>query len=197
MQGRAHGYEGYAVTEAVLPVRVLHALGARTLIITNAAGGLNPAFRPGDLMLITDHINFTGTNALIGPNEAALGPRFPDMSAAYDPALVAVGDRVAQAMNIVVRHGVYVGVTGPSYETPAELRMMAHWGGDAVGMSTVNEVIAARHAGMRVLGISAITNFATGQPGLPVTHDEVVAVTRQIEQRFVGFVKNIVSSLPA
>jgi purine-nucleoside phosphorylase len=197
MQGRAHVYEGYAVAEVAFPVRVLHALGARTLIVTNAAGGLNPHFRPGDLMLITDHINFTGTNVLIGPNEPAWGPRFPDMSAAYDPALVDLADRVAGATGLDLRHGVYVGVTGPSYETPAELRMMARWGGDAVGMSTVHEVTAARHAGMRVLGVSAITNLATGQPGVVITHDEVVAVTRQIESRFVALVRGIIAALPA
>jgi purine-nucleoside phosphorylase len=196
LQGRAHYYEGHAVAEIAFPVRVLHAMGARTLIVTNAAGGLNPAFRPGDLMIISDHINFTGTNVLIGPNADAWGPRFPDMSAAYDPAIAAVAEGVARAMHLALRRGVYVGVTGPSYETPAELRMMAQWGGDAVGMSTVHEVIAARHAGMRVLGISAITNLATGQPGLVVTHDEVVAVTSRIEGRFVELVTNIIAALP-
>jgi purine-nucleoside phosphorylase len=196
MQGRAHYYEGHTIADVVLPVRVLHELGARTLIITNAAGGLNSAFRAGDLMIISDHINFTGANPLIGPNEAAWGTRFPDMSAAYDPALAELADGIARNMSLSVRRGVYVGVTGPSYETPAELRMMARWGADAVGMSTVNEVIAARHAGMRVLGISAITNLATGQPGLAVTHHEVVEVTGRIERQFVEYVTNIIAALP-
>ena len=195
MQGRAHFYEGYTIADVVFPVRVLHALGAPILIVTNASGGLNRDFRAGDLMVITDHINFMGTNPLMGPNEEALGPRFPDMSAAYDPALVAVAEGAAVGAGIPLRKGVYIGVSGPSYETPAELRMMARWGADAVGMSTVHEVIAARHAGMRVLGISAITDMATGEAPTTVTHDEVIAVARTVEPKFVRLVKRIVAEM--
>lgn len=196
MQGRVHFYEGYAMAQVAFPVRVLHALGARTLVVTNAAGGLNPAFRPGDLMLITDHINFMGTNPLIGPNEDALGPRFPDMSAAYDVELRRIAETAATDAGIPLRQGVYIGVSGPSYETPAELRMMRRWGADAVGMSTVHEVIVARHAGMRVLGISAITDMATGEEVVPVTHEEVLATARRIEPVFVRLVRLIVPLLP-
>jgi purine-nucleoside phosphorylase len=196
MQGRAHYYEGYGPAEIAFPVRVLRALGAKVLIVTNAAGGLNPAFAPGDLMLITDHINFTGANPLAGPNDPSWGPRFPDMSAAYDAALAALARRVAASTGTSLREGVYVGVSGPSYETPAELRMMAQWGGDAVGMSTVLEVIAARHAGLRVLGLSAISNAATGATAGPVTHDDVVATTSRLEPAFIRLVRGIVASLP-
>jgi purine-nucleoside phosphorylase len=162
MQGRVHVYEGYSAAEVTLSIRVLAALGVRLLIVTNAAGGITRTFRPGDLMIITDHINFMGTNPLVGPNDDALGPRFPDLSGAYDPDLVALALRAARDEGVPVREGVYLAVSGPSYETPAELTMMARWGADAVGMSTVPEVIAARHAGIRVLGISAITNVAGG-----------------------------------
>jgi len=196
LQGRAHFYEGYPIAQVVFPVRVLHALGARTLILTNAAGALNPDFRAGDLMVITDHINFMGTNPLIGPNEDALGPRFPDMSAAYDPEFVNVADAAAISAGVALRKGIYIGVTGPSYETPAELRMMRRWGADAVGMSTVHEVITARHCGMRVLGISAIADMATGQAAAVVTHEEVIATMRRIEPAFVGLVRRIVNMLP-
>lgn len=194
MQGRVHLYEGYTAAQAVFPVRVLVGLGVRTLIVTNAAGGINPAFRPGDLMVITDHINFFGTNPLIGPNDEALGPRFPDMSRAYDPALVALAVTVARQAGVAVHHGVYIGVSGPSYETPAELAMMAGWGGDAVGMSTVPEVIAARHAGVRVLGLSAITNAAAG--GEAATHDAVLRAARALEPRFIRLVRGIIKELP-
>ncbi len=196
MQGRAHFYEGYTIADVVFPVRVLHALGAPILIVTNASGGLNRDFRAGDLMLITDHINFMGTNPLMGPNEEALGPRFPDMSAAYDPALIAVAEVAAVGARIPLRKGVYIGVSGPSYETPAELRMMVGWGADAVGMSTVHEVIAARHAGMRVLGISAITDMATGEAAAVITHEEVMAVAKRVEPDFVRLVRLIVNMLP-
>jgi purine-nucleoside phosphorylase len=195
LQGRAHYYEGYPMAQVVFPVRVMHALGARTLIVTNASGGLNPQFRAGDLMLITDHINFMGANPLIGPNEDALGPRFPDMSAPYDPALLDVARAAATGAGIELRTGVYIGVSGPSYETPAELRMMRRWGADAVGMSTVHEVIAARHCGMRVLGLSAITDMATGETAAPITHAEVMATARRIEPVFVRLVRAIVRML--
>jgi purine-nucleoside phosphorylase len=196
MQGRTHFYEGYPMAEVIFPVRVMHALGAPTLIVTNAAGGLNRHFASGDLMLIADHINFMGTNPLIGPNEEELGPRFPDMSEPYDPALIALAEAAAAELGLPLRKGVYIGVSGPSYETPAELRMMARWGADAVGMSTVHEVITARHLGMRVLGISAITDMATGEAQGKVTHDDVIATARRIEPRFVKLVRRIVRELP-
>lgn len=196
MQGRAHFYEGYPMAGVVFPVRVFHALGAKTLIVTNAAGGLNGQWTAGDLMVISDHINFMGTNPLIGPNEEELGPRFPDMSAAYDPAFVALAEQAGLELGITLRKGVYVGVPGPSFETPAELRMLARWGADAVGMSTVHEVITARHAGMRVLGLSAITDMATGETVSTVTHEEVIATARRIEPDFVRLVRRLVAMLP-
>jgi purine-nucleoside phosphorylase len=196
LQGRPHLYEGYAPHEVVFPVRTLWALGCRTLIVSNAAGGLNPAFAAGDLMILTDHINFQGANPLIGPNDEALGPRFPGLGRPYDEALIALARRAAAAEGIPVREGVYVAVAGPSYETHAELRMMRGFGGDAVGMSTAPEVIAARHLGMRVIGISAIANVATGEQSGTVTHDEVLAASRALEPRFIRLVQRIVRDLP-
>jgi len=198
LQGRAHMYEGWTAEQVTFPVRVLAGLGVHTLVVTNAAGGLNPAFQAGDLMLITDHINVTGTNPLVGPYDPALGPRFPDMSRAYDPALRAVARTAARDTDVPVREGVYAGMLGPSYETPAELAMLARWGADAVGMSTVVEVIAARHGGLRVLGIAAITNAAlpAGGPAGPVTHEEVLAVARALEPRFLRLVRRTVRDLP-
>lgn len=195
MQGRTHFYEGHTLAEVAFPVRVLHALGARILVVSNAAGGLNRQWHTGDLMVISDHINFMGTNPLIGPNEAELGPRFPDMSAAYDKELIAVAEAAALDLGITLRKGIYVGVCGPSYETPAELRMLARWGADAVGMSTVHEVIVARHAGMRVLGLTAITDMATGEAVSKVTHEEVLTVAREMEPRFVRLARRIIGTL--
>ncbi len=195
MQGRAHYYEGHTMAEIVLPVRVLRLLGAQALLVSNAAGGINPQWSTGDLMIITDHINFMGSNPLMGPNDAKLVPRFPDMSQAYDPALIALAEHAALAEDIPVRKGVYVGVHGPSYETPAELRMLGKWGADAVGMSTVPEVIAARHMGMRVLGITAITDMATGEQIQTVTHTGVIAVAKEIEPKFIRLVKRIVREM--
>ena len=193
MRGRVHLYEGYTAAQVTFPVRVLAALGARTLVVTNAAGGIARSFRPGDLMVITDHINFMGTNPLIGPNDDALGPRFPDMSGAYDPDLVALALRAGRQEGVSLRRGVYVGVSGPSYETRAELAMMARWGAAAVGMSTVLEVIVARHAGMRVLGISAITNVVHGAE--PPSHGAVLLAAREIEPRFVRVMRRVVRRL--
>lgn len=161
-QGRLHLYEGWSAQDVVLPIYLMRALGAERLIVTNAAGALNATFEPGQVMLIDDHLNFTGANPLIGPEEPALGLRFPDMSRAYDPNLRALAMSVAEAEGIPLRRGIYVGVAGPSLETSAERRFFASAGGDAVGMSTVLEVIAASHAGLPVLGLSAITNSATG-----------------------------------
>jgi purine-nucleoside phosphorylase len=193
MRGRVHLYEGYTAAQVAFPVRVMAALGARTLVVTNAAGGIARTFRPGDLMVITDHINFTGTNPLIGANDDALGPRFPDMTGAYDPDLVALALQAARDEGVSLRRGVYVGVSGPSYETRAELAMMARWGAAAVGMSTVPEVIVARHAGMRVLGISAITNVVRGAE--PPSHEAVLRAAREMEPRFVRLVRGVVRRL--
>jgi purine-nucleoside phosphorylase len=195
MQGRVHAYEGYEAAEVVFPVRVMQALGAHTLLVSNAAGGLNRQWAAGDLMVIADHINFMGRNPLIGANEEDLGPRFPDMSAAYDRSLSVLAERAALEEGIVLRRGVYVAVSGPNYETPAELRMLARWGADAVGMSTVPEVIAARHLGMRVLGLTAITDMATGEQVESVTHESVLAVARELEPRFVRLVRRIVREM--
>jgi len=159
MQGRFHYYEGYTMQEVTFPIRVMHFLGVKTLMVSNAAGGINPSFRVGDLMIIKDHINFM-PNPLIGTNLDELGPRFPDMTRAYDRPLIALAHDIAQKRGIPLREGVYVGLTGPSYETPAEYAFFGHHGGDAVGMSTVPEVIVARHCGMRVFGMSVISNEA-------------------------------------
>jgi len=195
LQGRVHLYEGYTAQEVVFPIRALYALGCRTLLVSNAAGGLNREWRAGDLMVITDHINFQGTNPLVGPNDETLGPRFPDMSRPYDPELVELAERCAVEERVVLRRGVYVAVLGPSYETAAELRMLRGFGADAVGMSTVPEVIAARHLGMRVLGLTAITDMATGEVVQPVTHEEVLRVARDLEPRFVRLVRRIVREM--
>lgn len=173
LQGRFHLYEGHPAEAAALPIRALAALGAHTLLVTNAAGGLNRTFRPGDLMLIEDHINLMGRNPLLGPVHAG-EPRFPDMSAPYDAALRSLAERVALEQGVGLRRGVYVALLGPSYETPAEVRMLQRLGGDAVGMSTVPEVLAARALGLRVLGLSLITNPAAGLTSAPLSHDDVV-----------------------
>lgn len=195
MQGRVHFYEGYTLQQVVFPVRVMRALGAGVLLVSNAAGGINRQWYRGDLMIIADHINFFGSNPLIGPNDPDLGPRFPDMSQPYDPEFIALVERAATAEGITVRKGVYVGVHGPSYETPAELRMLGRWSADAVGMSTVPEVIAARHMGMRVLGITAITDMATGEQVQQVTHEEVMAVAKEVEPKFIRLVRRIVREM--
>jgi purine-nucleoside phosphorylase len=168
LSGRVHLYEGYSAQQVAFPVRVLRALGVETLSVTNAAGGVNERFQPGTLMLITDQINLTGHNPLIGPNDARLGVRFPDMSEAYSPRLRRLVQRAATDAGVPLAEGVYMGCLGPSYETPAEVRMARSLGADAVGMSTVIEVIAARHGGMQVLGISCITNLAAGLSPQPL-----------------------------
>lgn len=196
MQGRVHFYEGYTLQEVVFPLRVMRALGAGVLLVSNAAGGINRQWRRGDLMIIADHIHLMGGNPLMGPNDPRLGPRFPDMSQAYDPEYIEVAERAALAEGIPIRKGVYAGVHGPSYETPAELRMLRSCGADAVGMSTTSEVIAARHMGMRVLGLTAITDLATGEQILPVSHEEVIAAARELEPKFIRLVRRIVRDLP-
>lgn len=195
MRGRFHMYEGYAPELTAFPVRVMKALGAGKLVVTNAAGGINTSFEPGDLMLISDHINLQGRNPLIGPNEAELGPRFPDMSEAYSRRLRAAARKTAEEQGFALREGVYVGVLGPSYETPAEIRMMRTMGADAVGMSTVAEVIAARHSGLEVLGISCISNMASGILDQPLSHDEVIETTERVKSRFLGLVLGVIPAL--
>lgn len=180
MQGRVHSYEGYSSTQVAFPARVLCALGIRTLVVTNAAGGINTQFVPGDLMVITDHINLSGWNALTGPNDDRLGPRFPDMSRAYSPALREKLLESAQRTQVALRQGVYAMVAGPSYETPAEIRMLRTLGADAVGMSTVPEVVAAGHMGVAVAGISCITNLAAGVGDKPLSHEEVAETANRV-----------------
>jgi purine-nucleoside phosphorylase len=181
MAGRVHLYEGYRPDQVVFPVRVLARLGVKVLILTNAAGSVNTAFAAGELMLIEDHINLMGVNPLIGPNEERLGPRFFDLSDAYDPALRAIAEKACAAAGVSVRRGVYVAVAGPSYETPAEIRAFRTLGADAVGMSTVPEVIAARHLGVRVLAISCLTNLAAGVGAKKLDHLEVLEVGRRVQ----------------
>ncbi|MBA4495698.1 purine-nucleoside phosphorylase [Paenactinomyces guangxiensis] len=195
MQGRFHFYEGYSMNEVVFPVYVMKALGIQLLIATNAAGGMNSGFRPGDLMVITDHLNMTGSNPLIGPNLAELGPRFPDMSSAYTPELREVAFTVAKQQGAQLQQGVYAGVSGPTYMTPAELIMLRNLGGDAVGMSTVPEVIAASHAGLKVLGISCITDMAIGEELEPLSHDQVVEVANRTKPVFMKLVKGIIQEV--
>ncbi|CAM3712374.1 purine-nucleoside phosphorylase [Alkalicoccus chagannorensis] len=193
MQGRFHFYEGYSMDLVTKPVRVMQELGMEKLLVTNAAGGINEAFEAGNLMLITDHINQFGTNPLIGENQDEHGPRFPDMSEAYSRAWGSKAAAAARNRGITLREGVYVGTTGPSYETPAEVRMLRTLGGDAVGMSTVPEVVAAKHGGMEVLGISCISNMAAGILDQPLTHDEVMETTEKVKQDFLTLVKDIIS----
>jgi purine-nucleoside phosphorylase len=180
MQGRVHSYEGYSPMQVAFPSRVLCALGIRALGVTNAAGGVNTQFVPGDLMAITDHINLSGWNALTGPNDDRLGPRFPDMSRAYAPRLRELLLESSQRTQVSLRQGVYAMVAGPSYETPAEIRMLRTLGADAVGMSTVPEVVAAGHMGVPVVGISCITNLAAGVGDKPLTHDEVAETANRV-----------------
>lgn len=195
MQGRFHFYEGYALEQVTLPVRMMKALGIENVLVTNAAGGINEDFQAGDLMLITDHLNLTGQNPLIGANEDSLGVRFPDMSQAYTPEYISLAEQVAKSLDIKLQKGVYVGVTGPSYETPAEIRMMRYLGADAVGMSTVPEVIVATHAGMKVLGISCISNMAAGILDQPLTHDEVMETADLVQEKFISLVLALIHRL--
>jgi purine-nucleoside phosphorylase len=196
MQGRVHLYEGYNADEVVFGVRLMLRLGARTLIVSNAAGGIRANLQPGSLMLIEDHLNLTGHNCLRGPNDPALGVRFPDMSAAYDPELIACAQRVATHNGLPVTRGVYAGLLGPNYETPAEIRMLRSMGADAVGMSTVLEVIAARHMGARVLGLSCVTNLAAGLSAHPLDHAEVEQTAEASRAQFSRLVEGVLTELP-
>lgn len=196
MQGRFHFYEGYDMSEITLPVRVMKELGIEKMIVTNACGGVNENYNVGDLMFINDHINFMGTNPLIGKNNDEFGPRFPDMTNAYDPELIELGERVAADLGISsTRKGVYIGCTGPSYETPAEIKAFRRWGADAVGMSTVPEVIVANHMGLRVLGISCITNMAAGVLPQPLDHSEVMETAEKTKPIFIKLVRGIVKEV--
>ncbi|KAB2338387.1 purine-nucleoside phosphorylase [Cytobacillus depressus] len=195
MQGRFHYYEGYSFDKVTFPIRVMKELGIHTLVVTNAAGGVNESYSPGDLMLISDHINNMGSNPLIGPNDSRMGVRFPDMSKAYSAELRKLAKEIAGKINLPIQEGVYVGNTGPTYETPAEIRMLRTLGGDAVGMSTVPEVIVARHANMSVLGISCISNMAAGILDQPLNHEEVIETTEKVKAHFLQYVKAIVAEL--
>lgn len=195
MQGRFHYYEGYEMQEIALPVRVMNQLGCEGLFVTNAAGGVNRNFNPGDFMLISDHINLMGSNPLQGENLDELGPRFPDMTTAYDSTWMDEAEVLASEEGIKLRRGVYAGMGGPSYETPAEIRMLSRLGADAVGMSTVPEVIAARHMKMRVLGISCITNMAAGILPQPLSHDEVVKIAEEVKPDFIRLIRTLLQEL--
>jgi purine-nucleoside phosphorylase len=195
MQGRFHRYEGYSLQQVTFPVRVLRALGARTLVVSNACGGMHPLWRAGDLMLIADHINLLGDNPLAGPNDDRLGPRFPDMSDAYDARLRATARAVALAKGIELREGVYVAVTGPNLETRAEYRFLRALGADVVGMSTVPEVIVAVHAGMRVLGLSIVTDMCLPDSLEPATVEKIIAVAKGAEPRLTQLVTGVLQEL--
>lgn len=195
MQGRFHYYEGYSMQEVTFPVRVMKELGADIIIISNAAGGMNRYFQRGDLMLIYDHINLMGDNPLIGPNEEKLGPRFPDMSKAYDQELILLAENIALAEGIKLHKGVYAGLTGPMLETPAEYRMLIKLGADAVGMSTIPEVIVANHMGMRVLGISCITDLAIDGVVEKVRFQEILEAAARSEPIMTKIVKKVIKNI--
>ncbi|GMK46295.1 MULTISPECIES: purine-nucleoside phosphorylase [Paenibacillus] len=192
MRGRFHMYEGYGPELTAFPVRVMKALGVSSLLVTNAAGGVNLDYEAGNLMLISDHLNMTGKNPLIGPNDNELGVRFPDMSEAYSKRLRAIARETAAKQGLKLQEGVYAGLLGPTYETPAEIRMLRVLGADAVGMSTVAEVIAARHSGIEVLGISCISNMAAGVLDQPLSHDEVIETTERVKAEFLALVKEVI-----
>jgi purine-nucleoside phosphorylase len=197
MQGRVHMYEGHSAATVAFPARVLVALGARVIIVTNAAGGLNPAWQPGTLMLIRDHLDFLRDHALRGPNDERLGPRFPDMTTAYAPELRRLARGAAEAAGIALAEGVYVAMPGPTYETPAEVKMLQLAGGDATGMSTVPEVCAARHMSARVIGISCITNHAAGITGQALSHDEVTETAARVRATFERLLDAVLGALVA
>lgn len=195
MQGRFHYYEGYSMREVTFPIRVMKMLGIEKLVVTNAAGGINKNYKSGDLMLIRDHINLSGQNPLIGQNLDEFGPRFPDMSEAYDSNLRKVVKRVAGELHIPIQEGVYAYMTGPSYETPAEVKMLSVLGGDAVGMSTVPEVIVANHSGMKTVGISCITNMAAGILKCALNHEEVIKSSLHASKKFTKLIKAVIENI--
>ncbi|MDQ0150233.1 purine-nucleoside phosphorylase [Eubacterium multiforme] len=195
MQGRFHYYEGYSMQEVTFPVRVMKLIGVDKLIVTNAAGAVNTDFKPGDLMIINDQINFSGANPLIGKNLNEFGPRFPDMSTAYKPYLREIAKNTAKDLGIEVKEGVYTMFSGPTYETPAEIRMVRVLGGDAVGMSTAPEVIVANHSGIDVLGISCLTNMAAGILAQPLNHEEVIETSKKVKSSFMKLTREIIGRL--
>lgn len=195
MQGRFHFYEGYSMPKVIFPIKVMKKLGIKTLIVTNAAGGINVNFKAGDLMLIEDHINMLGTNPLMGKNDEDFGPRFPDMSEVYKKDLRQIATDCAKELNIGLKKGVYLATTGPSYETPAEIRMFRGFGADAVGMSTVPEAIVANHAGIDVLGISCISNSAAGVQDTPLSHQEVIDATNMAGEKFKKLLLKIMEKI--
>lgn len=195
MQGRFHYYEGYGMKDVTLPVRVMQKIGVKTLVVTNAAGGVNLGYHPGELMVIGDMFSMTAQNPLIGSNLDAFGPRFPDMSCAFDKELRALAHECANEQGFALREGVYAQMTGPTYETPAEIRMLRTLGADAVGMSTVPEVIVARHGGMRVLGISCITNMAAGILDQPLNHAEVTETANRVKGQFRELLDRIIEKM--
>lgn len=195
MQGRFHAYEGYDMQEVTMPIRVMKVLGVQTLIVTNAAGGVNTTYAPGDLMLMTDFLNMSGKNPLTGPNLDEFGVRFPDMSKPYSPELRAIASNAAEKLGIKLQNGIYCWMNGPCYESPAEIRMTRILGADAVGMSTVPETIVARHSGMNVLGISCITNMAAGILDQPLSHQEVMDVGAQTQTTFRALIDSVIAEL--
>ena len=195
MQGRVHYYEGYSLEEVTFPVRVFNLLGIKTLVLTNAAGGINVQLTQGALMMISDHVNLMGVNPLRGPNDERFGPRFPDMSAVYSPELQELVIEEARAINVEVRRGVYGALSGPSYETPAEIHLLRTLGADAVGMSTVPEAIVARHMGIEVLGISCITNMAAGISDAPINHEEVMATGIRVRATFTELLQRVIGAI--
>jgi purine-nucleoside phosphorylase len=195
MSGRFHLYEGYTPQQVVSGIRLFRELGVRRVVLTNAAGGINPAFGEGALVLVSDHINLQGANPLVGPNDCGLGERFPDMTEVYSPALREIAKRIAADLNIRLFEGVYAGMLGPSYETPAEIRFLRTIGADLVGMSTVPEAIAANHLGMQVLGISCVTNIAAGLSGRKLSHEEVLEIGRRVSATFLQLLENLLPKL--
>lgn len=195
MQGRNHYYEGYTMEQVTFPVKVMKSLGVKTLIVTNAAGAINKSFRPGDLMVITDHINLMGENPLRGKNDDLLGARFPDMSEIYNKNLIKIVDAAAKLLNINLKHGVYIASSGPSYETPAEINMARVLGADAAGMSTVPETIVANYCGMKVIGISCISNYASGVSTKKLSHDEVIKTTQEVKDKFSALILKILRNI--
>lgn len=195
LSGRAHFYEGHDLRTVTFATRVLGALGVKTLILTNAAGGINSGFAPGDLMVIDDHINLLGSSPLVGPNDERFGVRFPDLTNVYSPRLRRLADETAAARGLTLRHGIYAACHGPSYETPAEVRYLRTIGADAVGMSTVPEAIVARHMGIEVLGISCITNFAAGVLPQPLNHDEVIETAKRVRGTFIALLTGVIAQI--
>lgn len=196
MQGRVHYYEGYSLEQVTFPIRVFNLLGVKTLVLTNAAGGIDAELSQGALMIISDHLNLMGDNPLLGPNDERFGPRFPDMTEVYSRELQEHVVDVARELGIEVRRGIYAALAGPSYETPAEIHMLRTFGADAVGMSTVPEAIVARHMGIKVLGVSCITNLAAGISDEPINHEEVIETGHRVRETFAQLLRRVIVSMP-